>query len=146
MAINQNPTLKYVVASADVVHGAPASDDGWCGQAHMQATKDVSNTVKADLQTIKAGERYLLKLEGEIEVPIAAAQTGATGQAVGSANVLTGATAGQLVYIVDATNVCTLDATGLGVNRRILGKVSCLPNERGCPAGFLRINLSQKVA
>jgi hypothetical protein len=125
-----------VTASADVLHGQPASDDGHVGRAIKTATP-ASDAPRATRGVIVAGEAYNIRPRGVMEVAIVSV----AGSGVAAWDI-TGVAKGQLVYVTDAGNALSLAA---GAGKSVLGKVTHLAGEQGTPTNRVRVDLQQKV-
>lgn len=116
---------KYVIATKAVAHKAPATELGFTGVAIKQKAAPWSEGLVSP-GLIAIGEQFVMRVRGQHEFP----NTG-----------ISGATLGQAVYIIAATNALTLTASG----NVPFGYVAELPgSSRSVPTGRLRIDIERK--
>lgn len=116
---------KYLTATKATNHKAACTELGFTGVAIKQRAKPWSEGY-TNPGVIAIGEQFVMRVRGQHEFP----NTG-----------ISGATQGQAVYIVAATNALTLTASG----NVPFGYVAELPGgNRGVPTGRLRIDIERK--
>lgn len=116
-----------LTANALLTHGVPHYQAGVAGVPVKQDNPKTLDSLAARTQ-IASGVKYFLRTKGEAEV---------------DNTTLAGATVGQAVYIVRATDALTLTAGGAGLNLPF-GRVSSLAGGFGTPTGKLRIDMDLK--
>src|SRR3954467_1867064 len=105
--------ISYHVATKQVVHGNPCIEDGMAGVAIKQQEQSWQLGI-ANRQVIGVGESFAISHKGETQI---------------AGTLLPGATRGQAVYIVPATNVLT--TTGPASGTAIpFGRVTALAGDR----------------
>lgn len=119
----------YVTNSKDgdtlpLSSGQPATEDSFVGVAVKQKARSFADGL-ANQAVIDEEEEYLILVKGVVTVP------------VGS---LSGLAKGNHIFIIAAENKLTKTE---GSNLPY-GKVTDIAGERGCPVGFVRIDLDQK--
>jgi hypothetical protein len=120
--------MKYVtLVGASVVHGAPVEQDGIVGVAVKQKAPASGAAAGSAQNTIVAGEKFAIISKGLVQVPV-----------VGSP------AKGAPVYMTAATNALTLTGPGAPPTTYKFGQVAELAGERGCPTGFMRVDLDAK--
>ena len=117
----------YTTATKVVAHGAPCVEDGQIvGVAIKQKAAGWSAGLAAQ-SSIAIGEPFHIRTKGIKQVPF-----------------VTGAVTGSSVYINVTNNALTLTDPGAGNGRRY-GRVVEIQGQRGCPTGFMRVDLDQKA-
>lgn len=114
-----------LAATKAVVHGAPCVEDGITGVAVKQgiAPFGTGPATNAALKTVIIGEAFGILPKGVVTVPF-----------------VTSSVKGSPIYIIAATNVLTLTASA---NVKY-GVVTEIQGQRGCPTGFMRVDLDLK--
>lgn len=116
-----------LTANAVLTHGVPHYQGGLTGVPVKQDNPKTLDSLASRTQ-IQVGVKYFLRKQGVAEV---------------DATPLAGATVGQPVYIVKATDALTLVAGAAGVNAPF-GRVLSLPGAFGTPTGRIRIDMDDK--
>ena len=115
--------MKYLTATKAVNHGLPCVESGMVGVAIKQKALGVGAGSGIPQKQIGIGEAFVIINKGVVEV----------------ANLIT-AVKGSAIYIVTATNLLTLVATG---NVKF-GRCVEVAGTRGTPTGMMRVDLDAK--
>ena len=129
MPVNRPGLMKYVTATKAVDHGKPCVESGIVGVAVKQKVVPSGAASGSAQKNIGIGEQFAIISKGLVQVPV-----------VGSP------VKGTPVYMTAATNALTLTGPAAPPTTLKFGMVTELPGERGCPAGFMRVDLDAKDA
>lgn len=113
----------YATATKEVSHGEPCTEDGFVGVAVKQTAVPWTEGF-ADQTTIAVGEDFVIRTKGIVQVALVA-----------------GVTKGDDVHITVADNTLT-ETSAAGTLK--FGRCVEIENQRGTPAGHMRIDLDAK--
>ena len=114
--------VQNTTASAAITHGRPVKEGVFVGVAVKQKSRGF-NSLVADQTVIDDDENYFLITKGQVTVPF-----------------VSGCAKGDRVYITSAN---ALSETQSG--NTPYGTVVEIQGERGCPTGYMRVDLDLKT-
>lgn len=123
MPYSRPGAIQLVTATKAVWHGYPATESGFVGVAVKIKAPAAGAGVGTPQKQIAIGENFNLIKKGEVQVRF-----------------VPGVAKGDALYIVPADNTLTETAGG---NLRF-GVCSALAGEKGCPSGYMRVDLDAK--
>jgi hypothetical protein len=123
MPYSRPGAIQLVTATKAVWHGHPTVENNFVGVAVKIKAPAAGAGSGTPQSQIAIGEDFNLIKKGEVQVAA-----------------VSGAAKGDAIYIVAASNTLTKTAGG----NVAFGRVSAVAGEKGCPSGFMRVDLDAK--